>query len=225
MKLSVVFLITLLFSSLTFANEQYSRQHCEQLIKEKEQVRKLMNSGYRERQRNSLNDKDRKLFNLISKHCRAPVTESDTDYSSQPSSSLRQQPINNSSSAINDNWSAHNLTYTGAKVVAWDNFYKIPKACRNHEISADDFIFCADDKKAQRAKFEKYWRDTQSKLAKTASPPKFTPVVISSASTHAKVEKSDNAIAEPDYKNEMLWLGLAFALLIVGGFAFIWKRK
>lgn len=225
MKLPVFLLLTLLFSSLTLSNEQYSRQYCEQLINEKEQVRKMMNAGYGERQRNSLNNKDRRLFNLISKHCRAPVTESDSVYSPEPTSSLQQQPKNNSSSAINNNWSAHNPTYTGAKVVAWDKFYQIPKACRNHEISADDFIFCADDKNAQRAKFENYWRDTQSKLAKTASSPKFTSVVISSASTQAKIEKPDNARAVPYYKNEMLWLGLAFAFVIVGGFAFIWKRK
>lgn len=156
--LSILFII---FGFPSFANDQYTKSDCEYLAKEREYIKKRLNAGYRVREGNRLNERDQELFRVISKHCRKPVDDSAYFYSSQPSQTVTNlvpnYPI--SSSAINDNWSAHNRVYQGEKLEAWEAFYKMPSRCRHRQSAQADFVFCAENKAEQRQEFEKYWEN------------------------------------------------------------------
>ena len=161
MRLGLLFLTCLIIPTASFANEQYSKQYCEQLESERTYIRKRMNAGYTARERNRLNDKYRELFHLLANHCKTPYNESDNSYyydaQEQAQPKLQRQPPSYSSSAINYNWSARNRTYTGKKAKAWDKFYNPPTRCRKRNLSNDDFVFCGEDKVLQKDKFEASW--------------------------------------------------------------------
>lgn len=154
------FLFLLLLSPLTaLANEQYSTYHCDELKAEKEYIQKRFTQGYRIKEGKRLNERDTELFILIAKHCRSPVGYPNSDTSPQRVNQKYRPGPSYSYKAINDNWSARNPTYTGEKLLAWDNFYKIPPKCRTIKQNSDDFIFCSEDKLQQREYFEKYWKN------------------------------------------------------------------
>ena len=157
------FILLALIASHAVANEQYSAQHCKALKEEKQRIQERFAKGYGDALRNYLNDRDKQIFQIMRKYCVKPTTEnkfakpnSTTPRPNQPKSShaLTYDP-----SAINDNWSARNPTYTGEKRLAWDDFYKIPARCRKINQNSDDFITCSEDKLQQRERFEEYWKN------------------------------------------------------------------
>ena len=154
------FLILLLLSPLTaIANDQYSKQHCDALKTEKERIQERFTKRYGVAEGNRLNERDRELFMLISKHCRSPIDNRPSYSNSQPIYDEYRSSSSSSSMAINDNWSAQNRVYQGEKLKAWETFYKMPARCRQKSPQHDDFVFCADDKAQQKKAFEQYWKN------------------------------------------------------------------
>lgn len=158
-------MLLLLFalSPLSYADEQYSEYHCNELKKEKQRIQERFTKGYGVAEGNYLNDRDRELFQIMRKHCVRPTTPDEPSasigFSDEPE---KHRPVNGAPynpRAINENWSAMNKTYVGEKREAWDSFYKIPAKCRQVSMSGDDFIFCSEDKLEQRKQFEVYWRN------------------------------------------------------------------
>ena len=153
-------LILLMLSPLTaIANDQYSKQHCDALKAEKERIQERFTKRYGVAEGNRLNERDRELFMLISKHCRSPIDNRLSNSDSQPTFDEYRSSSSASSMAINDNWSAQNRVYQGEKLKAWETFYKMPARCRQKSPQHDDFVFCADDKAQQKKAFEQYWKN------------------------------------------------------------------
>lgn len=161
MKRLVTISAFFLFSPFLFANPQYTQYDCDQLAAERENIRKRLNSGYRVREGNYLNERDRKLFIEISKHCRNPVKEENYFYYSDSirTTSSQPSPVTSRPSRrpVNTNYTANNRVFSGDKREAWDRFYKIPARCRSKDLTPDDFVFCAEDKADQRRDFEANW--------------------------------------------------------------------
>ena len=157
---SMLYLLFLLFtlSPLLYADEQYSEYHCNELKKEKERIQERFTKGYGVAEGNYLNERDRELFQIMRKHCVAPIKPNDgVVYKRAEKDGLPSNSYD--ASAINDNWSAQNRTYEGEKLKAWEAFYKMPANCRQKNSANHDFVACADDKAHQKIQFESYWRN------------------------------------------------------------------
>lgn len=152
------FILLLPLSLNTYADEQYSAQHCKALKEEKERIQERFAKGYGVAEGNYLNARDIELFQLMRKHCVKPTlpnADSLTDDYLTESPSKRTYNVK----SINDNWSAHNKTYHGEKADAWLDFYKVPYRCRQKDSTTDDFIYCSEFKAKRRVEFEEYWKN------------------------------------------------------------------
>ncbi|MEH8017782.1 hypothetical protein MN202_11085 [Rheinheimera muenzenbergensis] len=155
---SKFYLLFVLIPLFTYADQQYSETHCNELKKEKERIQERFTKGYGVAEGNYLNDRDRELFQIMRKYCVAPIKPNDgVDYKQGETDSIPE--ISYDSSSINDNWSAQNRTYEGEKLKAWAAFYKMPAKCRQKNSANHDFVACADDKAKQKIQFESYWRN------------------------------------------------------------------
>ena len=155
---SMLYLLFALIPYLSYADEQYSEYHCNELKKEKERIQERFTKGYGVAEGNYLNDRDRELFQIMRKHCVAPVKPND-DVVYKRRQTDNFPAFSYDASAINDNWSAQNRTYEGEKLKAWEAFYKMPAKCRQKNSANHDFVACADDKAKQKIQFESYWRN------------------------------------------------------------------
>jgi len=129
------------------------------LKKEKQRIQERFTKGYGVAEGNYLNDRDRELFQIMRKHCVAPIKPNDTGYKRTETVKLPSASALYDASVINDNWSAQNRTYEGEKLKAWEAFYKMPAKCRQKNSANHDFVACADDKAKQKSQFENYWRN------------------------------------------------------------------
>lgn len=139
------------------AERQFSVNKCAALEAERVSIQSRMRTGYDVSEYNFLNGRELKLFQLQARHCVNPVPDEQAAAAYlAPHKTQRQQQ-----NQIRENFplmQANNAVFAGAMAKAWDNFYQMPVQCRIHQQSAEDFVFCAEDKLRQRQAFLQQWQ-------------------------------------------------------------------
>ena len=155
--------ILLLFSTNSFAHEQYTQARCDSIKAERERIHSRFRSGYSIRERDALNRRDVNLFQQLSRHCSNPVQPSanraNSNLQRQTNTTLQRSRVI-TRSPIKTNYTANNRVYTGAKADAWQEFYKVHDACRLRNPTHSDFVHCSKERTRQRREFEAQWRQT-----------------------------------------------------------------
>jgi|GEM_PF-6188021 len=149
------------------AERQFSVNKCAALEAERVAIQAKMRAGYDVSEYNFLNGRELKLFQLQARHCVHPIPDEQAAAAYlAPHKTQRQQQ-----SQIRDDFplmQANNAVFAGAMAKAWDNFYQMPVQCRVHQQSAEDFVFCAEDKWRQRQAFLQQWQPQGAELAEPA---------------------------------------------------------
>ena len=130
-----------------------TKEECIQLAEERDYIRKQLNF-------NSTpywNERFKKTFEQYSRLCKG------VEHSMYTVVKAKKKAFYNPFSDVKvDDMSSFAAMYSGEKLQAWQAYYQLPAQCRSKKPSQADFIFCAEDKTAQKAAFEKVW---QQKLA------------------------------------------------------------
>lgn len=150
------------------AQRQFSVNKCAALEAERSAIQAKMRKGYDVSEYNFLNGRELKLFQLQARHCVDPVPDDQAaDAYLAPHKTQRQKH----QTQVRDNFplmQANNAVFAGAMAKAWDDFYQMPVQCRVHQQSAEDFVFCAEDKWRQRQAFLQQWQPQGAELADPA---------------------------------------------------------
>lgn len=149
----ILLLANLLVSPTSIANEQYSKNQCDNIEAERESIRKRMNRSYSAQQGERWNKRSDELFTLLARHCKKPTKSAGNggnySYQSNPTGLLNTKVYNSTvySNSYNDD----------KKREAWGEFYKLPERCRAKKIQQADFVWCSENKVEQKALFESTW--------------------------------------------------------------------
>lgn len=191
------------------SERQFSVNKCAALEAERVAIQAKMRAGYDVSEYNFLNGRELKLFQLQARHCVHPIPDEQAAAAYlAPHKTQRQQQ-----SQIRDDFplmQANNAVFVGAMAKAWDDFYQMPVQCRVHQQSAEDFVFCAEDKLRQRQAFLQQWQQTTSGTELAGSAARSLQNSRSQQAGHSGFQ-AQNAADRPSYLAERS-LGLHQAL-------------
>ncbi len=234
-----IFVVFGLFWQLPLqAAEQYSQFVCDNLEDRLEFIQKRTSSGYDINASSSTTAKDFALMQEYNSHCQHPVDTVRVIRGAIQES----QTANYADTQLQDmpSLSGNNATYHGEKADAWEDFYQVSRLCRKKQLTEAQFIWCAEHKAEQRAKFEHEWQiavaanTATSALTEATSIPTVArvPQVISNDST-TPVQSAANAENPPllqywqalDEQNQRFkWYGLVMLLLMVIAGWLTWRN-
>ncbi len=228
----MIILIILLSLQPLLAAEQYSEYHCDNLRERIEFMRERNSSGYDIVASTASSISDGALLKEYSTHCLNPVDTVRVVRGAIPASSTAQEKDN----TIRElpSFSADNAIYVGEKANAWADFYQPPRQCRQKKLTDSEFVYCAEHKAEQRAKFELSW---QSEYLKTISekqllqestmqvPKKTMQLETIPAITEAEQLTQHTYRQAIDEQNqEFTRYGIIMLLLIVFAGLWVWRR-
>lgn len=172
MRYLLLVLMALGCSTGVMASErQFSVNKCAALEAERAAIQAKMRSGYDVSEYNFLNGREMKLFQIQARHCLHPVPDEQAAaayLAPERAQRLQQQTQSPQNFPM---MQANNAVFTGAMAKAWDNFYQMPVQCRIHQQSAEDFVYCAEDKLRQRQAFLLQWQQHEQQLTQPVTRP------------------------------------------------------
>jgi len=222
------------------AAEQYSKFDCDNLRDRVEFIKKRASSGYDIQQSRSLTGKDLAIIQEYHLHCQHPVDTvrvirgalHDSQAADVAEISIQDMP----------GFSANNAIFHGDKAAAWTDFYQVPSQCRKKQLTESEFVFCAEQKAAQRDKFERAW---QTEAAAKISTPELTeaqliansdltPQVVSHTSTTAVLPAANAEVQDAslllywqaldEQHQSFKWYGLVMLLLMTIAGWLAWRN-
>lgn len=236
MKWMIVLLVFLLLRPASAA-QQYSTYQCDNLRERIEFIRKRISSGNDIVAASATDIRDKALIQEYATHCRYPVdTVRVVRGASKPSGSSAE----NENTALQDmpNFSANNSIYTGKKARDWADFYQPPRQCRQKQLTDSEFVFCAEHKADQRAKFELIWQsqfpEKSSQVERMHISGEYMPQKSIQIGTIATTGETESRVNEFNHKSYLQaldeqnqnfkWYGVILIVFMAAAGLLVWRR-
>lgn len=150
----ILLILLCLFTSLPQAYEQYSQEHCDRIVKERETIRSRLRQNYKVKEGERLKARFKSLFEELAKHCDKPKQTNRTYQRSSAYSSSNNALLHTRM----PNMKLHSDSYSDPeKLAAWSEFYTLPKRCRSKGMQSSDFVWCSEYRGEQKRLFEAQW--------------------------------------------------------------------